>query len=109
MLGVAASTARRRAPAGDAMSRIEDTLRAAKAAGRAGLIPFITAGDPDPAETAGLVAALGEAGADVVELGVPFSDPVADGAAIQRSSERALARGVTLARVLDIVRDVRRL
>lgn len=90
------------------MSRIETALRAARRAGRAGLIPFVTAGDPDPVETPDLIATLAAAGADVVELGVPFSDPVADGVAIQRSSERALAKGVTLAKTLEIVRAARR-
>jgi tryptophan synthase alpha chain len=73
-----------------------------------GLVAFLTAGDPSLAATESLVLALAEAGADVVELGVPFSDPVADGPAIQRSSERALRAGTTLAGVLDAVRAVRK-
>lgn len=89
------------------MSRIEAALRRAVAQGRAALIPFLVAGDPDPAETPGLVAALADAGADVVEIGVAFSDPVADGPAIQRASERALGRGMTLAATLELVRRVR--
>jgi tryptophan synthase alpha chain len=89
------------------VSRIEAALRSAASAKRAALIPFLVAGDPDPEETPGLVAALAGAGADVVELGVPFSDPVADGPAIQRASERALARGATLPRTLDVVRRIR--
>lgn len=90
------------------MSRIESALRRAAAERRAALVPFLVAGDPDPEETPALVAALAEAGADVVELGVPFSDPVADGPAIQRASERALARGTTLPGTLDLVRRIRR-
>ena len=72
-----------------------------------GLVAFITAGDPTLAATESLVLALAEAGADVIELGVPFSDPVADGPAIQRSSERALRAGTTLAGVLSVVEHVR--
>jgi tryptophan synthase alpha chain len=73
-----------------------------------GLVAFITAGDPNLAATESLVLGLAEAGADVVELGVPFSDPLADGPAIQRSSERALHAGTTLAGVLDLVAAIRR-
>src|SRR5437773_6260594 len=73
----------------DPMSRIESVLREAKARRRAGLIAFLEAGDPDPDETPDLVAALAASGADLVELGVPFSDPIADGPAIQRASERS--------------------
>ena len=73
-----------------------------------GLVAFITAGDPNLAATESLVLALAEAGADVIELGVPFSDPLADGPAIQRSSERALHAGTTLAGVLDLVAAIRR-
>ena len=68
--------------------------RARKAAGRKALIPFVTAGDPRPARTVPLMHALVEAGADIIELGVPFSDPMADGPVIQRSRERALKHGV---------------
>ena len=68
-----------------------------KSAGRTGLIPFVTAGDPLPEAVVPLMHALVEAGADLIELGVPFSDPMADGPVIQHSSERALARGVGLA------------
>ena len=89
------------------MSRIEKTFAALAAKGRKGLIPFITAGDPEPARTVEYMHALAKGGADVIELGVPFSDPMADGPVIQRSSERALARGVTLRRVLDDVRTFR--
>ena len=74
---------------------------------RAALIPFITAGDPDPGWTAGILHALVAAGADLLELGVPFSDPMADGPVIQEASDRAIRRGVSLHRVLDIVREFR--
>jgi tryptophan synthase alpha chain len=90
------------------MSRIAGRFAALAAAKRKALIPYITAGDPDPSLTVGLMQALTEAGADVIELGVPFSDPMADGPVIQRSSERALAKGVSLAAVLEIVREFRR-
>ncbi|WP_414441597.1 tryptophan synthase subunit alpha [Burkholderia sp. 22PA0106] len=89
------------------MSRIQKTFAALAAQGRKGLIPFLTAGDPDPAKTVEFMHALAEGGADVIELGVPFSDPMADGPVIQRSSERALARGVTLKHVLDDVKRFR--
>ncbi len=71
------------------------------------MIPFITAGDPDPAMTVPLMHALAAAGADVIELGVPFSDPMADGPTIQRSSERALKQGTSLKRVLGLVAEFR--
>lgn len=86
------------------MSRIQARMHALKARGRRGLIPFITAGDPDPARTVEFMHALVAGGADVIELGVPFSDPMADGPTIQRSSERALAHGVSLRHVLEDVR-----
>jgi tryptophan synthase alpha chain len=70
-------------------------------------VPFVTAGDPDLPTTAELVIAMAEAGADAIELGVPFSDPIADGPTIQRASERALASGTTLRRVLALVRQLR--
>ncbi len=72
-----------------------------------GLVAYITAGDPSLAATTSFVLALAEAGADVIELGVPFSDPVADGPTIQRASERALRAGTSLTGVLDVVRAVR--
>ena len=90
------------------MSRIAARFAALAAAKRKGLIPYITAGDPDPSLTVRLMHALTESGSDVIELGVPFSDPMADGPVNQRSSERALAKGVSLAMVLDFVRDFRR-
>ncbi|MFK0375435.1 tryptophan synthase subunit alpha [Pandoraea sp. NPDC090278] len=85
------------------MSRIQATFQALQAQGKKGLIPFITAGDPEPGWTVKLMHALADNGADVIELGVPFSDPMADGPVIQRASERALARGVSLAEVLGYV------
>jgi len=75
--------------------------------GATGLVTFITAGDPDLERTAGILRALGRAGADVIEVGVPFSDPLADGPVIQRATERALASGTTLSGVLDLVGDLR--
>ena len=87
------------------MSRIKTTFAALAAQGRKGLIPFMTAGDPDPARTVEFMHALAAGGADVIELGVPFSDPMADGPVIQQSSERALEKGVTLKSVLaDVLR-----
>jgi tryptophan synthase alpha chain len=85
------------------MSRIQTAFDRLNAEGRKALIPFITAGDPDVALTLPLMHALVEAGADVIELGVPFSDPMADGPTIQRASERALAKGMTLRKVLELV------
>jgi tryptophan synthase alpha chain len=85
------------------MSRISQTFERLKAQGRKALIPFITAGDPDAALTLPLMHTLVEAGADIIELGVPFSDPMADGPTIQRASERALAKGMGMKKVLAIV------
>src|SRR6058998_2743108 len=85
------------------MSRIAETFAALKPAGRGGFIPFITAGDPDIATTELLLIELAAAGADIIELGVPFSDPVADGETIQRASERALRKGTTVSDVLFCV------
>ena len=89
------------------MSRIASTFENLKAARRKALIPFTTAGDPEPSATVPLMRALVEAGADIIELGVPFSDPMADGPTIQRSSERALKRHTSLAVVLDAVAQFR--
>ena len=83
------------------MSRIREKFAELKHAGDGGFIPFITAGDPDLATTELLLIELATAGADIIELGVPFSDPVADGEVIQRASERALHNGVTLTHALD--------
>lgn len=89
------------------MSRIQECFRALQAQGRKALIPFITAGDPSPDLTVPLMHALVAGGADILELGVPFSDPMADGPTIQRSSERALKHGVSLRRVLAMVETFR--
>lgn len=89
------------------MSRIAATFARLREQNRKALIPFVTAGDPDPALTVPLMQALVEAGADVIELGVPFSDPMADGPVIQRASERALRKGVSLKDVLGYVRAFR--
>ncbi|MDR2207371.1 MAG: tryptophan synthase subunit alpha [Azoarcus sp.] len=89
------------------MSRIQTTFQRLQAEGRKALIPFIVAGDPDAELTVPLMHSLVAGGADIIELGVPFSDPMADGPVIQRASERALAKGMSLARVLDIVRAFR--
>ena len=90
------------------MSRIAATFEKLRAAQRAALIPFVTAGDPSPAHVASILQALVAGGADVIELGVPFSDPMADGPAIQRSSERALRHNVGLKDVLKMVAAFRR-
>ena len=90
------------------MSRLAatfDRIRAAKHG--PGLVTYVTAGDPDLPRTLGILSALDRAGADVLEVGVPFSDPLADGPVIQRATERALASGTTLAGVLDMIRRSR--
>ena len=89
------------------MSRIAATFEALKKQGKKALIPFITAGDPAPGLTVPVMHALAKAGADVIELGVPFSDPMADGPVIQRSSERALKHGVSLRSVLGMLAEFR--
>ena len=89
------------------MSRIQTCLAALAAQNKKGLIPFITAGDPSPELTVPLMHALVDGGADIIELGVPFSDPMADGPVIQRASERALLKGVSLRDVLQFVREFR--
>ena len=92
----------------DIMSRLQSTFTELKKRGDAALIPFITAGDPAPEATVELIRTLAAAGADVIELGIPFSDPMADGPTIQAASERALAAGTSLASVLRIVTEARR-
>ena len=89
------------------MNRIDRRFAALKSAGRTGLIPFVTAGDPSPEHAVALMHALVESGADLIELGVPFSDPMADGPVIQHASERAIAKGVGLADVLGCVAQFR--
>lgn len=90
------------------MSRITEKFAALKAGGKNGFIPFITAGDPDIETSLEILRTLAKRGADVIELGVPFSDPMADGPTIQRSSQRALQHGVNLPIILDLVRAFRR-
>jgi tryptophan synthase alpha chain len=85
------------------MSRIDDTFARLRAASRPGLITYVTAGDPDARRSALILHAVDAAGADLLEVGVPFSDPLADGPMIQRASERALASGMTLAGTLDLI------
>ncbi len=89
------------------MGRISDRFKELKQRGEKGLVTFITAGDPDLATTGELILALEKSGADFIELGVPFSDPMADGPTIQKSSERALAAGTTLPKILALVKSVR--
>ncbi len=87
--------------------RIERRFAELEAAGRAGLITFVSAGDPEAATSAALLAGLPAAGADLIEIGMPFSDPMADGPTIQAGNLRALKAGMTLAGTLDLVRDFR--
>jgi len=89
------------------MSRIEGLFTRLRDRGRTALVPFVTAGDPQRSVTLPLMHAMVEAGADLIELGVPFSDPMADGPVIQRASERALANGMTLGTCLELVRAFR--
>ncbi len=89
------------------MSRIQGRFEALDKAGRKALIPYITAGDPHPSLTVPLMRGLVEAGSDIIELGVPFSDPMADGPVVQRAGERALKHGVGLVNVLAMVKDFR--
>jgi tryptophan synthase alpha chain len=89
------------------MSRLASTFERLRAAGRPGLITYLTAGDPDLGRSAELLGVLDRAGADVLEVGVPFSDPVADGPVIQRAAERALAAGGSLSATLTLVERVR--
>ena len=90
------------------MSRLAACFNQLVQSGRKGLIPFITAGDPTPAFTVPMMHAMVAAGVDVIELGIPFSDPMADGPTIQRASERALAHKVNLKQVLSMVAEFRR-
>ena len=89
------------------MTRIGQLFQRLKQENQKALVAYLTAGDPTPAHTPGLVAAMVRGGADLIELGVPFSDPIADGPVIQRGGERALRAGTTLATVLEIARQIR--
>jgi len=86
------------------MARITDAFAAVQASGRPGLVAYVTAGDPNLDRTVDILITLGTNGADVLEVGVPFSDPLADGPVIQRASERALKSGTTLKKTLDMIR-----
>jgi tryptophan synthase alpha chain len=88
-------------------SRLSATFERLRNNGHGGLVTYLTAGDPDTERSAALLVAVSRAGADVIEVGVPFSDPLADGPVIQRAAERALAGGMTLARTLDLVHRIR--
>lgn len=90
------------------MSRLQLVFSALKSQGRKALIPYVMAGDPYPDATVEVLLAMAQAGADVIEFGVPFSDPMADGPVIQAAGERALAKGIGLPQVLDFVREFRR-
>jgi tryptophan synthase alpha chain len=89
------------------LSRISETFARLKSEGRRALIPFVMAGDPDIATTRDLLVELARSGADLIEVGVPFSDPVADGPVIQRAAERALRNGVGVSQVLEVVSEAR--
>ena len=89
------------------MSRIDATFAALRDRGATALIPYITVGDPHADGTAPIMLAMAAAGADIIELGIPFSDPMADGPVIQKASERALARGIGMSQVLAAVREFR--
>lgn len=89
------------------VTRLDKTFATLKEQGRKALIPYITCGDPFPEKTVELMLAMAEAGADVIELGVPFSDPMADGPVIQKAAERALAKGISLTHVLEDVKAFR--
>jgi tryptophan synthase alpha chain len=91
------------------VSRIEQRFSALRKEGRAGLVTYVAAGDPDPDTSLRLLAGLPGAGADLIEIGMPFSDPMADGPIIQEAGQRALKQGMTLRRTLDLVRELRRL
>ena len=90
------------------MTRIARLFETLKREHRCGMIAYLTAGDPSPEATPSFIQALERGGADLIELGVPFSDPIADGPVIQQAGDRALAAGTTLARVLDIAVQVRK-
>ncbi len=89
------------------MSRIQEVITARRAGGRIAFVPFLTAGFPDPETSIRTAVALARVGADVLEIGIPFSDPIADGPVIQQASAEALARGMTAARTLELVAQIR--
>ena len=89
------------------MSRLQDTFARLRATHAAGLVTYVTAGDPDIETTGEILKSIDVAGADVIEVGVPFSDPLADGPVIQRASERALQAGASLGRTLSLLSYVR--
>lgn len=89
------------------MSRIPARFEALRREGRKALIPYVAAGDPDPAQTVPIMVAMARAGADVIELGIPFSDPMADGPVVQRATERAIRNGIGLRQTLALVREFR--
>src|SRR6185312_12748423 len=91
-----------------AVSRLAATFTALKKEGRAAFIPFVTAGDPDMETSLAILESLPACGADIIELGMPFSDPMADGPAVQASSTRALKAGATLPKVIELVRKFRK-
>lgn len=89
------------------MSRLQDTFARTRSEGRSALVAYFCAGDPDPETTTEVAVAAAEEGADIIELGMPFSDPAADGVAIQRASERALRGGMTLKKTIEVARAIR--
>ncbi|HEX8550491.1 MAG TPA: tryptophan synthase subunit alpha [Abditibacteriaceae bacterium] len=89
------------------MNQLPQTFQALRARGERAFIPFVTCGDPDLTTTRELILAYADAGADIIEIGIPFTDPLADGPTIQRASERALASGVTMDDALQLIADVR--
>src|SRR5437868_14578825 len=93
---------------GEAVSRIDRRFAALREEGRAGLVTYLTAGDPDPDTSARLFGGLAAAGADLIEIGMPLSDPMADGPVIQEAGQRALKAGMSLRRTLALVRELRR-
>src|SRR5687768_15283623 len=89
------------------MSRLAETFKTLKSRNERAFIPFVTCGDPDLATSKELLLAYADAGADIIEIGIPFTDPLADGPTIQRASERALANGTTMDDALQLIADVR--
>jgi tryptophan synthase alpha chain len=89
------------------MSRIDETFARLRSSGQTGLVTYVTAGDPDADRSAAILRTLDESGADILEVGIPFSDPLADGPSIQRATERALTAGTTLRSSLDLIEGIR--